>query len=300
MRFKSNSHCNDASQRSSAELVPAVKDHAITPPPHLDILYQDEDIVVVDKPAGMLVHRSEIDRHETVFLLQTLRDQIGKHVYPVHRLDKPTSGVMVLALNKNSAIQLTQSFTERKIQKEYLAVVRGIPAIANNAFANDAGTMATINYPLSEQLDKFADKKAIQQLNRHNNDGCSNAEKSVQKPAQLAVTDYCVVNHCELPVSVSPRYPTSRYALLKLHPKTGRKHQIRRHMKHIFHPIIGDTTYGEGRHNRFFRQQFDCSRLLLMASELTLPHPTTQKTMSFSVAPSGSFANVLQQLNWQI
>ena len=210
----------------------------------LDILYHDDCLVAINKPSGLLVHRSPIDRHETRFAMQLTRDQIGQRVYPVHRLDKPTSGVLLFALDSHTARLMTAQFTAGQVQKTYLAVVRG--------YLPDSGV---IDYPLVEALDALAD-----------------ADADPDKPAQAAITHYRRLATTELPFAVG-RYPTARYSLAELQPKTGRKHQLRRHLKHIFHPIVGDTTHGDGKQNAFFRQQLDCHRLLLHAQQLQVTHP---------------------------
>lgn len=210
----------------------------------LEILHQDEHLVAINKPSGLLVHRSLIDRHETRFAIQLTRDQIGQKVYPVHRLDKPTSGVLLFALDSDTARLLTEQFTAGLVHKTYLAIVRG--------YTDETGI---VDYPLKEQLDRIADADAEQ-----------------DKPAQTAITHYRRLATTELPWPVG-RYATARYSLLELQPKTGRKHQLRRHMKHIFHPIVGDTTHGDGKHNALFREKFSCQRLLLHAAQLQLTHP---------------------------
>lgn len=242
----------------------------MTTPLSLDILYQDEHVIAVNKPAGMLVHRSRIDRQATRFVLQTLRDQIGQHVYPVHRLDKPTSGALLLALNQEAAQRLTDTFAQRQVAKTYLAVVRGYTEEED-----------CIDYPLKEMLDRVADRQA-------------QADKDPQK----AITCYQRLACVELPYPVT-RYPTSRYSLITAHPKTGRRHQIRRHLKHIFHPIIGDSKHGEGRHNRFFQAHFGCTRLLLASVELTFPHPYTHDTTTVVAPLDAAFHHVIKQLGWQ-
>ena len=212
----------------------------------LEILYRDQDIIAVNKPAGMLVHRSWLDKHETRFVMQTLRDQIGQHVYTVHRLDRPTSGVLLLALNQDAARRLSQQFEQQQIEKEYLALVRG--------FLDGEGI---IDYPLKQQMDKIADKFSDQ-----------------DKPAQSAVTHYHCLQQIEMPYPAG-RYLTARYTLVRLSPQTGRKHQLRRHMKHLSHPILGDSAYGDLRQNRTFSQHSSCSRLMLHASKMTFAHPIT-------------------------
>ena len=181
----------------------------------LEILYQDDVLVAVNKPAGMLVHRSWLDRHETQFVMQNFcAIKSGCLVYPIHRLDRPTSGVLLFALNSEIANLLCQQFEQKQTEKQYLAVVRG--------YVTGHGE---IDYPLKIQLDKIADKFSQQ-----------------DKAPQSAVTFYEGLQTVEMPYGVG-RYATSRYSLVRLVPKTGRKHQLRRHMKHIFHPILGDTQY---------------------------------------------------------
>lgn len=237
----------------------------------LDILYRDQDIIAVNKPAGMLVHRSWLDKHETRFVMQTLRDQIGQHVYTVHRLDRPTSGVLVLALNQDAARKLSQQFEQKQIEKVYLAVVRG--------FLDGSGS---IDYPLKEQLDKIADKFS-----------------KPDKAAQSAVTDYQTLNQIEMPYPAGP-YPTARYSLVKLLPKTGRKHQLRRHMKHLFHPILGDSAYGDLRQNRTFAQQLNCPRLMLHAQSITFAHPMTGENLTICAEVDENWQNMLNIFKWKI
>lgn len=233
----------------------------------LDILFQDKHLVAINKPSGLLVHRSEIDRHETRFALQLLRDQLGQHVYPVHRLDKPTSGILVFALSSAIAQQLGQLFTTHQLQKSYLAVVRG--------YCDGEGT---IDHPLKEDPDKFADTQ--------------------DKPAQPAITHYKHLASIELPFCVD-KYPHSRYSLVECKPLTGRKHQIRRHLKHINHPIIGDAKHGKGRHNRLFQEKLGVNRLLLAATELEFMHPSTQQNLRLSAPLDNVFDQLLVQFGWQ-
>jgi len=235
----------------------------------MKIIYLDNHFVVVNKPAGLLVHRSEIDRHETRFALQMVRDMIGQRVYPVHRLDKPTSGALLFALNPEDANKMMQLFATGGVRKKYLAVARG-----------HTSESETIDYPLKEQLDRISDRKA-----RKN------------KAAQAAITHYRRLATVELPYAVG-RYPTSRYSLLEISPQTGRKHQIRRHMKHIFHPLVGDTTHGDGKHNQFFRSQFECHRLLLSAIGLSFDHPITGENIILNASLDDSFSRVMVQMGW--
>ena len=231
----------------------------------LEILYQDEHLVVINKPSGLLVHKSPIDKRETNFALQILRDQIGEYVYPVHRLDKPTSGVLIFALSSNVAKLLSEVFRANEIKKEYMAVVRGYTEYEE-----------LIDYDLKVILDKKADR-----------------DRDQNKEPQSAQTYYERLKIMELPYPVS-RYPVARYSLVKLYPKTGRKHQLRRHMKHILHPIVGDTKYGRNEHNRLFREKFDCHRLLLHASRIYFTHPITQKFLVIDARMDETFRRVVQ------
>ena len=235
----------------------------------MDILFQDDHLVAVHKPAGLLVHRSMIDRHETQFALQLVRDQLGRRVYPVHRLDKPTAGVLVFALSAEIARQMMETLMADGVSKTYHAVVRG-----------HTQQDGLIDYPLREQLDKMSDAQARQ-----------------DKPPQEAVTAYERLATVELPHAVG-RYPSSRYSLLRLLPQTGRKHQLRRHLKHIFHPIVGDTTHGDGRHNQFFRDHFACRRLLLAATGMAFTHPVTQAPLDIRAPLDAEFQRILAALGW--
>ncbi|NTV10895.1 MAG: pseudouridylate synthase [Zoogloea sp.] len=236
----------------------------------LPILYQDEHLVAIHKPAGLLVHRSVLDAHERRFAVQLLRDQIGRHVYPAHRLDKGTSGVLLFALDRDIARATGALFESQAVGKDYLAVVRGHPP-----------EHGVVDHPLARRRD---DAEWV------------GSESSFE--AQAAVTRYRRLAICELPHSVD-RYPTSRYALLALQPETGRRHQLRRHLKHLSHPIIGDATFGKGRHNRLFQQLFDCHRMLLACIGMRLPHPVTGQPLILSAPPAEDFMTVVDALGWR-
>ena len=228
----------------------------------LEILYRDEHLVAINKPTGLLVHRSSIDRRETRFAVQLLRNQLGQRVYPVHRLDKPTSGVLLFALSGEMAGRLARDFAEQLVKKRYLAVVRGWPE-----------EQGEINYPLV--------------------DGPEWGRQSAPETPRPAVTRYRTLARSEVPFAVGRYYPQSRYALLETFPQTGRRHQIRRHFKHIFHPLIGDTRYGEGRHNRLFRDHFAAERLLLHAQELVCNHPCSGDRLTITAPLPADFQQTL-------
>ena len=240
-------------------------------PEALPILYRDEHIVVIDKPSGLLVHRSEIDRHETRFAIQILRDQIGQRVWAAHRLDRGTSGVLLFGLNREIAGELGRQFAAGTVDKRYWALVRGHPP--------DSGT---IDHRLSRQRDPYL--------------FCG--ELSSDK-AQDAITNFRKLAEAELPVAVD-RYPSSRYALLELQPLTGRRHQLRRHLKQIAHPIIGDSTYGKGCHNRYFAKYLDCHRLLLACTQIRFDHPLRGQRLQIKAPVSGEFAATLARFGWNI
>lgn len=233
----------------------------------LPVIYRDDCLIAIHKPAGLLVHRSVLDRHETRFALQLLRDQIGQPVYPVHRLDKGTSGVLLFALDREVGRSLNSQFERGEVSKRYLAVVRGYPSESGE-----------IDHPLQRMADEHA----------------GIAASGAAQPAQ---TRYRRVATVELPYRVD-RYPSSRYALVELVPLTGRWHQLRRHMKHIAHPIIGDATHGKGRHNRLFQELFGHQRLLLAATELRLVHPVSGEALCLQAGLAEDFAEVVGRLGW--
>lgn len=253
--------------------LPAWKFHpthrAVSLPEVLPILYQDEHLVVIDKPPGLLVHRSEIDRHETRFAIQILRDQIGQRVWPAHRLDRGTSGVLLFGLNAENASALSKQFEAGTVKKRYLAVVRGYPP-----------EKGSIDHPLTRQRDPYEFR---------------GSQSSME--AQDALTHFQRLAEIELPIAVD-RYPSSRYALVELEPITGRRHQLRRHMKHIAHPIIGDATHGKGKHNRYFAEHFACNRLLLACVELTFNHPISNQRLTIKRPVSGEFSAILTRFSW--
>lgn len=231
----------------------------------LPIIYQDEHLIAVHKPAGLLVHRTALARGEKHFLLQTLRDQIGQHVYPVHRLDRPTSGLLVMALSSEVASGLAEEFSTQRVSKRYLAVVRGI-----------GPENERIDYALREE------------------DG---SRPKAEMPAMAAVTDVRRLDSVELPVRVD-RYPSSRYSLMEARPLTGRRHQIRRHLSRRGYPIIGDARHGKGLHNRFFANQLDCPQLLLASVGLRFRHPVSGETLNLGCALDPVMTQLFERLGW--
>jgi len=200
---------------------------------------------VIDKPAGLAVHRGQ--SRDPVHALELVRDAVGAYVYPVHRLDRATSGVLVFALSQDAARRVGASFQEGRVEKRYLALVRGTPPDA-----------VRLEHPLSQEEE--------------------------HKPPQPACTE----------VRTVARY--GRYALVEAMPETGRTHQIRRHLKHLACPIIGDVRYGKGEHNRWFRTHYDFHRLALHATELSLDDPATGQRVTIRAPLPAPFAAVLAAL----
>jgi tRNA pseudouridine65 synthase len=233
-------------------------------PAGLPILYRDDWLVVIDKPSGLLVHRSLVDARETRFAVQLLRGQLARRVYPVHRLDKGTSGPLVFALDAASARLLSQAFASGSVDKTYLALVRGWPDAAGE-----------IDHALTPVADDIL--------------------PAAKRQPQPARTRYKRLAAFELPHRVD-RYPTSRYALLELQPLTGRRHQLRRHLAHISHPIVGDSTYGKGAHNRLFARLYGLRRLMLACVRLEFPHPATRQRLRVDAPLAAEFAAVLRAL----
>ncbi|UYG07350.1 pseudouridine synthase [Halomonas sp. M4R1S46] len=231
----------------------------------LPILYHDEHLVAVHKPAGLLVHRTALARGERHVLLQALRDQLGRRVYPVHRLDRPTSGLMIFALSPETATRLAETFEQRRVEKRYLAVVRGVGPDA-----------ARLDYALREE------------------DG---RRPKAEMPAMEAVTEVRRLDSVELPVQVD-RYPRARYSLMEARPLTGRRHQIRRHLSRRGYPIIGDAKHGKGNHNRFFAEHLDCARLLLAAVGLTFDHPADGRRLALGCALDAPMTALFQRFGW--
>lgn len=223
----------------------------------IEILYRDDDLVAVHKPAGLLVHRNAHAGREP-FLLQTLRDLLGTRLYPVHRLDRPTSGLMIMALSPGAAAVLARQFAAQEVRKTYLAVVRG--------FTDEEGV---IDSPLKSE---------------------SGAEA-------LARTEFTRLGLAELPHPVGP-HPTARYSLVRVEPRTGRTHQIRRHFAHIRHPLVGDVLRGDGRQNRFFREHFGIRRLLLASVELRFRHPAGEEEMRLQCPPAEEMRALFARLGW--
>jgi len=224
----------------------------------LTVCFQDDALVVVNKPCGMLVHRSGIDAHETTFLLQTLRNQLNLSLFPVHRLDKATSGLVIFALSSEVARTLSQAFEHGEITKTYEAFVRG-----------HTPQSLHINHALRDEVD-------------------SKGRKIKNGTARTAMTELRTLTSWTVPEPVD-RYPEARYSHVQLQPITGRYRQLRRHAKHISHPILGDVRYGKGTHNRFVEERLGVRRLWLHARQVAFRHPHTDEALSISSALPDDF-----------
>jgi tRNA pseudouridine65 synthase len=224
----------------------------------LQIVYQDDHLIAINKPHGLLVHRSSIAGDAKVFALQMLRDQIGRHVSPVHRLDRKTGGLLLFAFEKDVEIAMHQQFMNGEVQKKYLAVLRG--------YAPDR---EDIDYPLAKENGTLQD----------------------------AFTSFVTLKRAELDVAFG-KHPTSRYSLIEATPTTGRMHQLRRHFAHIFYPIIGDRKHGCNKQNKFFKEQWEMTTMLLHASELLFKHPVTGLPIHLKAPVQEEFERVNQLMGW--
>ena len=222
----------------------------------LEVVFEDEDLIAINKPHGLFVHRTKLDVDADQFVIQILRDQIGQKVYPCHRLDRKTSGVLLLAKSPQILALINEQFRDRVVDKSYLAIVRGYTDVSG-----------TIDYPLVSEKGKSQD----------------------------AVTNYKTLSKGEIPIS-SGKFPTSRYSLVDVKPATGRMHQIRRHLSHIFHPIIGDRPHGCNKQNRFFLQQFEMNTMMLHASRLTFDQPKTKESISITADIHDEFRRMIKEL----
>lgn len=235
----------------------------------LNVLYQDEYFVAVDKPSGLLVHRSFLDKRETLFAMQLVRDQLDQHVFPLHRLDRPTSGVLLFALSSDIARESASLFSEHTITKRYLALTRG--------FAPES---TFVDHALKYKYDKIADKFADQ-----------------EKPAQEAQTQFNCLHQAVIDKPLG-KFPTVRYSLVECFPKTGRKHQIRRHLNHLNHPILNDANYGDNKQNHFFQSEFATNRLMLFAKDLRFIHPITQEPVHIRADIGEAALALFSKLGW--
>ncbi|WP_299821958.1 pseudouridine synthase [uncultured Pontibacter sp.] len=228
----------------------------------LDIIYEDNYYVAINKPNGLLVHRTRIAEEKKEFALQMLRDQLGYRLYPVHRLDRGTSGALLFAKTPEAAAPMFKAFEEKQVSKTYFAIVRGYTPEAD-----------TIDNPIKPDKD-------------HKN-----------KAPQDAVTHYSRLATIELQIPVG-RYQTSRYSLVSISPETGRMHQIRKHFAHIRHYIVGDKRHGDWRHNKMYLEELESPYLLLHAADLNFVHPFTGEAISIKAQMPENMLRLCYRFCW--
>jgi len=226
----------------------------------LHIVFQDDHLVAINKPHGLLVHRSPIARDAEEFALQMLRDQLKRHVFPAHRLDRKTGGILLFALSKDVEKLMQQQFSCNLVGKKYLAIVRG-----------HTPDEQEIDYPLRKENGTLQD----------------------------AFTKYKTLARAELNVPLGS-HPTSRYSLIEANPQTGRMHQLRKHFAHIFHPIIGDRTHGCNKQNKLFKERWELDTMLLHASQLSFKHPVTQMPVHIEAFLQDEFLRMMEVMGWGV
>ncbi len=222
----------------------------------LEIIYQDKDLVAVNKPHDLLVHRTRIAKDAETFALQILRNQLDRHVYPIHRLDRKTGGVMLFALNPDTLKIMQKAFASRIVKKQYLAIVRG--------YTDSEGE---INYSLQKENGVL----------------------------QEALTRFNTLGRSEMGWP-SGNFPTSRYSLVLLEPLTGRNHQLRKHMAHILHPIIADRPHGCNKQNKLFKEKFGLMTMMLHACRISFTHPETGEKTLLKAPLQKEFVRMLHEL----
>jgi tRNA pseudouridine65 synthase len=225
----------------------------------LEIVYQDDHLIAINKPHGLLVHRSKIANDAKEFALQLLRDQIGRHVSPVHRLDRKTGGVLLFAFEKEIEVAMQKQFQEGQVDKHYLAILRG----------HTLDEME-IDYALAKENGTLQD----------------------------AVTKFKTLQRTEIDWAIG-KHPTSRYSLVLANPKTGRMHQLRKHFAHIFHPIIGDRPHGCNKQNKYFKDQFDMNTMMLHASSLQFEHPVFKRSIFIQASLHSEFNSMIDLMQFE-
>lgn len=220
--------------------------------PFLEVVHRDDHLIAINKPNGLLTHRTPIAPSEEVFALQLLRDQIGQRVYPIHRLDRKTSGILLFALDKETAKFLNAQFKNSSVHKKYIAIVRGY-----------FPQTITVDYPVVNARNKLKE----------------------------ATTKFDCLSQAEIPIPLG-KHKTSRYSYISAEPITGRMHQIRRHCNHLRHPIIGDRPHGCSKQNRLFKEKWNLHTMLLHASELRLKHPHQEQVLYIEATPPLEFQRI--------
>jgi len=223
------------------------------------ILYEDESIVVINKPPGIMVHPTKITEDKQ-FILPLLINQLEEELFAIHRIDRGTSGALLFGKNKDVVRELSMQFQERKVDKVYMAITRGY-----------APESEVIDYPIAREP---------------------------HLPKRKAITHISTIHTHELPFAIGP-YPSSRYSVVKAFPETGRRHQIRRHLRHLRYPIIGDRRHGDNKHNKYWREELGIERMLLHAKELAFLHPVSKELMRMEAPFDETFQKVFKMLDFK-
>lgn len=222
----------------------------------LEVLFEDDYFVAINKPHGLAVHKSKLIRNTNEFAVTQIREQTGRKLDPVHRLDRKTSGVLLFSDNLEAIQNIQLDFVNHRIQKTYYAIVRGF-----------APEQITIDHPIKS--DDGNEKEAITELER--------------------------ISTTELDIPYG-NHSSSRYSFVKLMPKTGRMHQLRKHMQHLRHPIIGDRPHGCNKQNKLFKERWDMTTMLLHAKSLEFTHPLTKKSIEISADFHIEYKRMLNEL----
>lgn len=223
----------------------------------LEILYRDEHLIAINKPSGLLVHKSFYSGEADTYAIQELKKQIGQKVYPVHRLDRKTSGVLLFTLDRETLRIMSDQFATREVEKKYIAILRGW-----------AKEEETIDYDLVNE----------------------------NEVTQNAVTHYRRLQTSEIDLPFL-KHQTSRYCLVEATPETGRFHQLRKHFKHILHPILGCRKHGCNKQNKLWLQTFGISKMTLHAHQLTFNHPTSGEKITINATIDNDFKKIGAILN---
>ncbi len=224
----------------------------------LEIIYKDEYLVAINKPHGLLVHRSEYAGVADFYAVQELKKQLGKKVHPCHRIDRKTGGILLFALTKELNSIMQQQFAGNLVKKKYLAIVRG--------YTDDSGI---IDYSLTNEKGKI----------------------------QESLTNYNTLGRVELDIPFG-KFKTSRYSLVEVYPQSGRMHQIRKHLAHIFHPIIGDRPHGCNKQNKFFKEQWNMDTMMLHASEISFKHPINHEDITIKADIQSEFRRMMELMGF--
>lgn len=217
-------------------------------------MYEDDYLIAINKPAGLLVHRTKLARDAKEFALQLLRDQLGYHVFPVHRLDRKTAGILLFTKHQDFVRPFQLALQESTTQKRYLAIVRGF-----------FPEKIVLDHPLLSEKGK----------------------------EQNAITHFRLLQHIEIPLAFG-KFDTSRYSLIEAFPKTGRMHQIRKHLNHLRHPIIGDRPHGCNKQNSLFLKEFNLTKMLLHAESIVVTHPFSKEVLNIKATLPAHFVEIME------